>query len=403
MFFPKNWSLLSLNEIAADGRGTFTNGPFGSDLVKADLTDVGIPVIYIRDIRDGRYVRVSTSCITEKKAEQLSACWVKPGDVLIAKVGDPPGTAAVYPKDEPTGVVTQDVIRLRLNSEVADSQYVRNWLNSPLGKHAIKAITVEATRARFPLGDFKSLKIPLPPIAEQRRIAAILDRADAIRRKRQQAIALTEELLRSAFLEMFGDPVTNPMGWKAVTVGEIVSDVRDGPHVSPEYSDCGVPILSTRNIRPGRLVMEDVKYVSEETYLQLVKSFKPQYRDVLLTKGGTTGFAKAVDWNWSFAIWVHIAALRPTEAIRPEFLEAALNSPSCYQQSQRYTHGIANRDLGLSRIRKIQLSLPPLPLQDEYCKVRKNLLNQLANQESYWSESSNLFNSLLQRAFRGEL
>ncbi len=253
---------------------------------------------------------------------------------------------------------------------------------------------------------FRFLKrtfFPIPPLEEQRRIAAILDKADAVRRKRQQAIALTEELLRSAFLEMFGDPVTNPKGWEMVTVSDIVSDVRDGPHVSPEYSDDGIPILSTRNIRPARLVMEDVKYISEKTYSKLVKQFKPQHGDVLLTKGGTTGFAKAVDWNWSFAIWVHLAALRPTKRIRPEFLEAALNSPSCYKQSQLYTHGIANRDLGLSRIRKIQLFLPPLHLQEQYCNLRQRLLKQLTTQESSLRESDRLFNSLLQRAFRGEL
>ena len=204
--------------------------------------------------------------------------------------------------------------------------------------------------------DIYKTKIPLPPIDEQRRIAAILDQADAIRRKRQQAIALTDELLRSTFLEMFGDPVINPKGWEEVTVNDIVSAVRDGPHVSPKYSQEGIPILSSRNIRPGKLIMEDVKYVSYETYLDLVKRFKPQCGDVLLTKGVTTGFAKTVDWDWPFTIWVHVAVLRPTDKIIPEFLETALNSPNCYEQSQKYTHGIANKDLGLTRIRKIKLS-----------------------------------------------
>ena len=290
------------------------------------------------------------------------------------------------------------------NENVLDREYLYYFLHNPT---LFNYVVANSERTAGQDGVRKELLenyiIPLPPLEEQRRIAAILDKADGVRRKRQEAIRLTEELLRSQFLEMFGDPVTNPKGWEMVTVGDIVSDVRDGPHVSPKYSDEGIPILSTRNIRPAQLIMEDMKYVSKETYLDLVKTFRPQRGDVLLTKGGTTGYAKTVDWDWSFAIWVHIAALRPTEKIRPEFLEAALNSPNCYQQSQRYTHGIANKDLGLTRIRKIKLSLPPLALQDKYCCLRERLLKQLVPQKKSLNESDNLFNSLLQRAFRGEL
>ena len=146
-----------------------------------------------------------------------------------------------------------------------------------------------------------------------------------------------------------------------------------------------------------------MKYVTEETYSELGRRFQPKCGDVLLTKGGTTGYAKVVDWDWSFAVWVHLAVLRPKEDVRPEFLEAALNSQNCYAQSQRYTHGIANRDLGLTRIKKIQLSLPPLELQDKYCLFREETQKKLQHQENSFDESENLFNSLLQKAFRGEL
>ena len=253
---------------------------------------------------------------------------------------------------------------------------------------------------------FRFLKrtvIPVPPIASQRRIADILDKADEIIRKRKEAIALTEQLQKSIFLDMFGDPVTNPKGWEKVTVNDVVSEVKDGPHVSPEYSHNGIPILSTRNIRPNELIMEDIKYISEDVYLNLIKRFKPQKGDVLLTKGGTTGFAKVVDWDWNFAVWVHLALLRPNNKIRSEFLEATLNSPNCYLQSQLYTHGIANKDLGLNRIRKIKMCLPPLDLQDEYCQIRKKTLFLLNKNKKSLKESENLFNSLLQKAFKGEL
>ena len=341
--------------------------------------------------------------VTEEIAGNMQRTVVKANDVLLNITGASIGRVATFELKEKQANVNQHVCIIRTIPELLHHRYLMHFIAQPNFQAHINNTQDGGTRQALTFEKIRNFQIPLPPIAQQRRIAAILDRADAVRRKRKEAIALTEALLRSAFLEMFGDPVVNPKGWETVTVGDIISDVRDGPHVSPEYSEAGIPIISTRNIRPSRLVLEDVKYISDQTYTKLVKYFKPQRGDVLLTKGGTTGFAKVVDWDWSFAIWVHIAALRPTERIRAEFLESALNSPSCYAQSQRYTHGIANRDLGLTRIRKIQLSLPPLPLQDQFCNFRQVLLKRLATQEQSLNESSDLFNSLLQRAFRGEL
>ena len=293
------------------------------------------------------------------------------------------------------------VAGLRPKTDLLDSYYLWHWLE--VGKKQLLERANGSTFKQVTRNAIGSCQIPIPPLEEQKRIAAILDKADRIRRKRQEAIRLTEELGRSIFLDMFGDPVTNPKGWEMVTIGDIVTDVRDGPHVSPKYSDKGIPILSTRNIRPGQLLIDDIKHISNETYLNLVRKFKPQLGDVLLTKGGTTGFAKVVDWKWPFAIWVHLACLRPTSRVLPEFLEAALNSPNCYSQSQKYTHGIANRDLGLKRIIKIKLSLPPIDLQEKYCILNKRIADQKIKNASLLEESENLFNSLLQRAFRGEL
>ena len=92
----------------------------------------------------------------------------------------------------------------------------------------------------------KRLQIPLPPLDEQKRIAGILDAADALRAKRREALAQLDTLLQSTFLDMFGDPVTNPWGgaWLAMSTPQ-----EDGPHVSPTYAESGVPFLSTRHIK----------------------------------------------------------------------------------------------------------------------------------------------------------
>ena len=173
----------ALGDVAQEGRGTFVNGPFGSDLLTSELVETGVPVIYIRDIRSGNYHRVSKAFVTQDKADQLKVCSVHPGDVLVAKVGDPPGVAAVYPSAEPKAIVTQDVIRIRVDKNKATPEYVACFLMSAIGKSRIKGITVEATRARFSLQDFKKLDIELPPISEQLQFTQSINRISFLRSK----------------------------------------------------------------------------------------------------------------------------------------------------------------------------------------------------------------------------
>jgi type I restriction enzyme S subunit len=152
------------------------------------------------------------------------------------------------------------------------------------------------------------------------------------------------------------------------------------------------------------LVLNDLKYVSPEMYEFLTKKFRPQKDDVLLTKGGTTGYAKHVDWDWDFCIWVHLAALRvKKDKVIPKYLEASLNSNYCYDQSQRLTKGIANKDLGLKQMIKIQLPLPPLNLQNKFAERIAIIEEQKAIAQKSLEKSEELFNSLLQKAFKGEL
>ena len=115
---------VTLKNLSLQQRNSFVNGPFGSNLLTSELTEVGVPVVYIRDIRNGFYKRKSQSCVTTEKAKQLESCKVVGGDILVAKVGDPPRIAAIYPQYEPDAVVTQDVIRLRLDRSIAMPEFV---------------------------------------------------------------------------------------------------------------------------------------------------------------------------------------------------------------------------------------------------------------------------------------
>lgn len=195
---------VTLNDIAEPVRGSFVNGPFGSNLLTSELVPEGVPVIYIRDIRGGEYVRVSAVCVTPAKARQLAVCSVRPGDVLVAKVGDPPGVAAVYPPEGPEAVVTQDVIRIRVSDTRSYPAFVSAYLNSEYGKRAIAGITVEATRSRFSLRDFKRITIPLPPLSLQADFAARIAAVETMREKARVSVKQFDALFASLIHNAFG-------------------------------------------------------------------------------------------------------------------------------------------------------------------------------------------------------
>jgi type I restriction enzyme S subunit len=334
------------------------------------------------------------------RARQLVAT----GDVLISTVRPNLNGVAKVTEDYDGMTASTGFCVLRPREKLLSSDYLFQWVKSPL---FVRDMVRKATGASYPAVSDRIIKdsvIPLPPLDEQQRIAAILDKADQLRQKRRQAIALLDSLTQSIFLEMFGDPVSNPKGWKMATVGDVIFKASDGPHVSPKYCEDGIPFLSTRHISRGGILWRDLKYISEEDAQIHWRKCKPERGDLLYTKGGTTGIAAQVNFDDPFAVWVHVALLKTRhDLVAPKWLECMLNSNYCYQQSQIYTHGIANRDLGLKRMVKIKLYVPPLHEQAAFVDRANTVAHLLHQHEHQRLEADNLFASLQHRAFTGQL
>jgi type I restriction enzyme, S subunit len=175
-WIPKEWDIETLKNTF--GAKNIVNGPFGSDLLTSELKKEGVPVLYCQDIKPGFFDRVSHSNVTSVKAAQLSFCNVHKNDILLAKVGSPPCDSCIYDEDV-NAVVTQDVIRIRPSAR-HDSQFFSSWFNSGYGRRAIKKISIEGTRERVSLGDFKNLLIPLPNSLEQKEIGKKISQAQVV-------------------------------------------------------------------------------------------------------------------------------------------------------------------------------------------------------------------------------
>ena len=387
-----------LGDAIASSRSGFPSGKRSSD---------GVVQLRMNNVRtDGTLDWASVIRVPATK-KQVSDLSLTKGDVLFNSTNSPElvGKTCFFKGFAEPIVFSNHFVRLRTRPERLRGDYLARWLTWTRDRGVFTHGCVRwVNQATFRTDDLFRLQIPLPPLAEQKRIAEILDAANALRAKRCEALAWLDTLLQSIFLDMFGDPVTNPMGWERCVVGDVVHAAKDGPHVSPRYSESGVPFLSTRHIKPGEVVWEDLKYINQDEANRQWKKCKPELDDILYTKGGTTGIAARVATSKPFAVWVHVALLKLiAKKVHPIWMEAMLNSAYCYAQSQRYTHGIANRDLGLKRMVKIQMYLPPLAQQRGFAAIVEAIEQQKTGQRAHLAELDTLFASLQSRAFRRDL
>ena len=301
------------------------------------------------------------------------------------------------------GICSTDILPVSPGKRLS-RDYLLHFLKLP---SSVEWATRNASGANLPRLSPKILEtfpIPLPPLDDQKRIAGILDRADALRRKRRDALALLDTLTQSIFVEMFGDPVSNPMGHDEVVMGDVVHSASDGPHVSPKYSETGIPFISTRHVKTAKIVWEDLKFIDDDEAARQWKKCKPEYSDILYTKGGTTGIAALVDVDFAFAVWVHVALLKPIKnKVLPLWLVTMLNNDYCYRQSQDFTHGVANRDLGLKRMVNIRIYLPTMVEQQRFVHAATALERLRVQSTEALSKLESLFASLQSRAFSGKL
>ena len=202
---------------------------------------------------------------------------------------------------------------------------------------------------------------------------------------------------------MFGDPVSNPMGWIESTIGKECYYIKDGPHKSLQNigrENGGYPFISVRNIVNGYIDFSTAKYISDDDYNEAIKKCHPKKGDMLYSKGGTTGIAKLIDIDEPFANWVHVAVLKFDKSkLNGIFFENMLNIDYCYQQSQMLTKGIANRDLVLSAMTQIKIYRPPIELQNQFAEFVENVEKQKTTTQNTLNQLETLKNALMQEYF----
>jgi type I restriction enzyme S subunit len=369
-----------------------------------ERTESGIPVLSAQNVKNGCLNFETERFTSENEYKSFqSRLSLSKGDVLLTIVGTV-GRSAVVEDVQPL-VFQRSVAVLRPKRDLLDSRFLFHVIQTREFQAQLTKSTNKSSQAGVYLGKLKELFVPLPSLTEQKRIADILDRAEALRAKRRVAIAQLDELVQSVFIEMFGDPANNSKKWPICNIGDLLESASYG--TSEKAGATGeYPVLRMNNItRTGEMDLTDLKF------MDLADSQKERYLvragDVLFNR---TNSAELVGKTAVFrndkpmAYAGYLIRLRVNNQNDPEYLSAFLNT----SYSKRMLRGMCKSIIGMANINATEIQAmkipqPPLELQNEFsCRVA-TVEKTKATHRASLAELDELFASLQYRAFRGEL
>ena len=279
-----------------------------------------------------------------------------------------------------------------------DLKFLMYYLNA----NDLNKFITGSTRGKLTKSALDSIQIPLPPLPIQKRIAEILDAADALKRKDQELLKKYDELAQAIFIDMFGDPVKNEKGWEEVMLKDLSLKITDGTHLSPKFTSSGIPFLFVSNIVDNQIIYKTETFISEEEFKVLNKRTPIEIGNILLTTVGSYGNPAIIEKIEKFAFQRHIAFIKPDhELVNYVYLFGFLQSPVAKFQIDKKVNGVAQKTLNLSDLKELKIWNVPKKLQDEYANRLMVLKTQIQSIPRTYSDT--LFKSLIQKAFKGEL
>lgn len=274
------------------------------------------------------------------------------------------------------GIATTELVPMKPDQKRLNKKYLAYYLRS---KQFVDWISTQVSGAKMPrvvMSIFWQHEMPLPPIAEQERIVAILDKANGILHKRKKIKKLADDFLDATFLAMFGDPVVNDKKWSIKKLNDICDNVIDCPHSTPKWVDDGIICVRTSNLSKGGWVWSDSRFVNNETYLERTKKSVVEKGDIILSREGTVGVAAIVPENLKLCMGQRLVQLKlDKNQVTPEYLLAFLLYELDPVRISRVMSGSTSKHINVSELRQLDVMLPPMREQKLFSEIRKKIIN----------------------------
>ena len=387
-----SWPAVELQEFCRTGSGTTPSRK------KPELYEGNIPWVKSGELRENEILGTEEH-VSEEALKSTSLKMVPAGALLVAMYGATVGRVGLLGIEATTN---QAVCHVVPDPEKADRRYMFHLLQARAAELVSKG--VGGAQPNISQGTIKQLKIPLPPLEEQRRIAGILDQADALRRLRIRAIDKLNTLGQAIFHEMFGDPFDKARSNQTVALEELTSRITYGFTSPMSHHETGIPIVTAKNVRDGFVDYSTCKFAVQEEFDALTAKSKPEKGDLLITKDGTIGRYSVFSDDFPICINQSVALVKPQkEKVVPEFLAAYIGSQGVQSRFQGMKKGNALPHLQITELAKFPVFSPTM---DDQALLKSRLVEVEAKRDRFLSAlkvADELFASLQHRAFHGEL
>ena len=339
------------------------------------------------------------------RARQL----VEENDVLVATVRPNLNGVALVGTEHDGMTASTGYCVLRPIPEKLDSGFLFHWVKTRI---FVQRMVDVATGASYPAvsdAKVKASTIPIPPLSEQKRIAEILDAADALRAKRREALAQLDAILQSTFLDMFGDPVVNPMGWRVGRFGDVVERLDGGKNVAQSETQTDYRVLKVSAVTYGVYRPDESKYLPADFIVP--ESYFVKKGDLLISRANTLELIGATAYVWETPenivlpdkIWKFI--WKRNAEIEPLFVYHLSQNTEFRRILSSRASGTSGsmKNIAKPKLLGLPIPIPPIDLQRRFATIVESVERQKACMRAHLAELDALFASLQSRAFNGEL
>jgi type I restriction enzyme S subunit len=374
------WPLKPLGDVAQ-----FVNG---RAFKPSDWSSKGVPIIRIQNLTD------ATAPANRFEGRVDERHQIRDGDLLVSWSA----TLDVFVWNRGNAVLNQHIFRVIPDSSQVSRTYLFYALKSVMDE--LRSKTHGSTMKHITKGPFERTKIAVPSLAEQVRIVKLLDEADGLRKFRAEADRRTATFIPALFHKMFGVETIE----SGRPLGDVCLKITDGVHITPTYVNEGVAFLRVTDIQDDEIDWSSVKRIPESEYKDITRRVKPEKGDILYSKNGTIGIAKEITWERPFTHFVSLALLKPDRnVLNPTFLTSWLNTPDALRQAVGRSKTGTVTNLHLNEIRNMCIPCPPMETQASFVNRVTEFREMEAGQAASRQRLDDLFQSMLHRAFSGEL
>ncbi len=395
---PEDWDAVPLDSISRVTSGKrLPAGYFVTD------TETPHPYIRVSDMWAGKVVKEEIKYVPVEAFPSISQYRIFKEDLFISVAGTL-GLVGKIPSELDGANLTENADRI---TDIRCCQdFLLYVLLSPITQRVIESIQTVGAQPKLALTRIRKFTIPLPPtLKEQSAIATALSDADALIHSLERLIAKKRNIKQGAMQELLTGKRKLPGfsgGWEVLPLSKLCRKIVDGTHFTPHYVENGIPFYSVENVTSDDFI--NVKNISEQEHNQLIQRCKPEKGDILLTRIGSIGDAKLIDWDIKASIYVSLALLKVNELIDARYLY-------CYSKTRRFVKDMEDRSLlnaspkkiNMCEIGYVPICVPEFPEQIAIANILMDMDSEIAALESKLSKARQIKQGMMQELLTGRI